>query len=58
MEGGRIVSAPSLSRVVRAGRARSFRITYRMDPDAVAVLYVFPAAYPMTHPDHLKRGKG
>jgi hypothetical protein len=40
--------------VVRVAQHHALRITYRLLGDDVVVLYVFPATYPLTHPDHLK----
>lgn len=40
--------------LVRVTRNQAFRITYRLLEDRVAILYLFPATYPLTHPDHLK----
>lgn len=44
--------------VVRVARNTCFRITYRSVGEDVVVLYIFPATYPLTHPDHLKLHKG
>lgn len=44
--------------VVRVARRRALRITYRVIADEVVVLYLYPATYPLTHPDHLKLYKG
>lgn len=44
--------------VVRVARNRAFRITPRLLGDSLVVLYVFPATYPLTHPDHLKLHRG
>ena len=40
--------------VVRIAQHRALRITYRLLGDVLVVLYLFPATYPLTHPDHLK----
>jgi hypothetical protein len=44
--------------VVRVARHRAVRITYRPLGDVMVVLYLFPATYPLTHPDHLRLFKG
>lgn len=44
--------------IVRVGRRRSLRITYRLIDDTIVVLYLFPATYPLTHPEHLKLYRG
>ena len=44
--------------VVRVARRRALRITYRVLDESVVVLYLNPATYPLTHPDHLKLFKG
>ncbi|MSP73592.1 MAG: hypothetical protein EXR76_15755 [Myxococcales bacterium] len=45
--------------VVHVARQRAIRLTYRLLDERIVVLYVFPATYPLTHPEHLKliRGK-
>ncbi len=44
--------------VVRVARHPSIRITYRLLGDAIVALYLFPATFPLTHPDHLKLHRG
>lgn len=44
--------------VVRVARNRALRLTYRLMGDTLVILYVFPATYPLTHPDHLRMYRG